>query len=131
MTTLIGNHNDLVDEIIFLSTKVNVTKQDFINLLNKYNIGINYDDSMILSIISTGDPVNYEAVRFLLELMADPNLIMDYDILAYETSNIKKLRLDAVFKSFGYKCNWGTLKIGEFMDMEEMATSGKDIRKTL
>ena len=112
-TVLINEHNKLIRDIINCSNKNDISKQDFINLLNKYAIDVNYDDSVIISLVATNSPVNYEAVRYLLELGADPNLIMDNDLLASESSIIQKLRLDAIFKSFGYKCDWPACK-GKF-----------------
>jgi hypothetical protein len=102
-------HNDILDKYLKVCDK-KLTKKIIYDILVKYNIDINYDNSLFLFCASTsmGDDTeepNYKNIKLLLKSGADPKLMMDKDIL-YEIHPINQIRLDAVFRIYGYKCKW-------------------------
>jgi hypothetical protein len=48
----------------------------------------------------------YGNIIVTLKLGTDPRLIMDQDIIAAEMHPINKIRLDTIFKIYGYECEW-------------------------
>ncbi len=116
----IPRHNELINEI--LDTKI-LTKTFVSRILDKYDIDINYNNSMILLLVlpcQEPDIVAYQNVNLLLSMGADPNLIMDDDILCFETSFYIKIYLDAIFQSYGYKCLWEGSTTGSIIDIEKI-----------
>ena len=104
------DHNKIVDDFINLCNK-NLTEKIISKCLSKYNIDINYDNSMLLNFASTSmgdsteDP-NYSNIKLLLEMGADPKLMVREDIISCETHPINQIRLDAIFKLYGHICKW-------------------------
>ena len=97
-------HNKIVDESINLmdsSEKVTVNKINAI--LEKYKIDINYDDGLLL--VNALSAINYRAVRLILKLGGNPNLIMNDDLIM-EMETEDKIRMDGILRSFGYIMEW-------------------------
>ena len=121
-----NNHNKIVDYAMKLADNNNITKKDKKDLekiLKKYDIDVNYDNSIMLAIVCSYEKANYKAVRYLLELGADPNLIMDHDNIVYdmiENGLLAKTRLDGIFRSFGYECLWVSNGDTDFIDMNQI-----------
>ena len=122
------NHNEIVEFAINLTEKNNLTCKKIKNQLNKYNIDINYDNSMILALVCNNDARDcntLKIIRLLLELGANPNLIMENDLIEYDmgmgdnNEYVEKLTLDGLFRSFGYECNWIN-RNGEIIDFNKL-----------
>ena len=85
------------------------TDEKLCTLLDKYGVDINYDNSMLLACIACGESHSvreYININLFLRMGANPHLIMDDDLICFDTSIEIKIYLDAIFKSFGYKCKW-------------------------
>ena len=86
------------------------TKSKIDEILNRYNIDINYYDGLILTLIvqNMASPVmkDYQNVNLFLQMGANPNLIMGEESIIFNIDMKGKLCLDAIFQSFGYKCLW-------------------------
>ena len=106
-------HGEIIDTLINSSSKK--LTANFINkFLKKYNIDINYDNAVFLTLVVTGfsrDSANepdYDNIKLLLEMGSDPTLMMSDHMLIYESSPINIIRLDTIFKMYGFSCKWGT-----------------------
>lgn len=104
--TFIKNHNLLLEEAIYMKKW---TKENLISLLKKYDIDINYGDGLLLSIVASNqsyDIDSFKNINLFLQMGANPYLIMDDDLIIFDTSTGVKICLDAIFNSFGFKCKW-------------------------
>jgi hypothetical protein len=117
----INIENNIIEDFVKLCNKKGSIKKALLNILQKYDIDINYSNAMILSIMANRDNKNYRRIVLLVKMGADPNLIMDNDLIIHDLSNLQKLRLDAVFKSLGYKCKWRSVIENKYIDMEKMS----------
>ena len=89
-------------------------------LLEKYGIDINHDDGLLLEIVCgcmlyDSDEPNYANIKLLLELGADPTLLTveDHYYPRVIVSLLNFIRIDSIFRSYGYVCNWST----EYLNM--------------
>lgn len=101
--------NKISDDIWDMCSGEKLNAEIINKLLEKYNIDINFGDSEILA--HSGAFMRYDDIRLLLSLGANPKNITEKDIQDMEP--IDKIRLDAIFKSYGYDCNW------EFVDFNK------------
>lgn len=81
-------------------------------ILDTYDIDVNYGDGLLLACAipattdAVGDKKYFHNVRLLLRMGADPNLIMNNDLLVYDTHPVNKIRLDGLFMAYGHNCEW-------------------------
>ena len=88
----------------------------FVNkFLEKYNIDINYDDGLLLGIVCENGSeleLDYHNIKLLLDLGADPTLLSKHDdglyYCRFSISRLNYVRLDTIFKMYGYVCDWGS-----------------------
>jgi hypothetical protein len=99
-------HNEIVDRFInlFDPEKDNIIKKLTITtILTLYGIKISYNKNLILSLAVSLK--HYRGVRICLLLGASPHDILDSDTVM-ELDIIDKLRVDGIFRSYGYICEW-------------------------
>jgi len=104
-----SNHNKILGEVIKICDK-KISEKIINTFLKKYDIDINYDNSLILkSACYPGDDEddpNYHNIKILLDMGANPLPLVDDDIIGSEIHPINRIRLDAIFKMYGYNCDW-------------------------
>lgn len=104
--------DEIFDKFVELSEK-KINKKMIKSLLEKYDIDINYADSSLLREICIAhnyeeiDDPNYHNIKILMDMGADPTPLPLDDILGAESHPMLKIRLDAIFKLYGYNCEWG------------------------
>jgi len=108
-------HNKLIEEFNEYSKKKPKIKE-VKAIIEKYNIDINYDDSLLLVIACAVGP-NFKLCRILLDMGCDPYLIADHKSLVYDTHITDQIRLDGLFRSYDFELKWqGTLDYTPFLD---------------
>src|ERR1044071_4674915 len=85
-------------------------------ILKKYNIDINYDNSLLLSLVCDGggDDPNFNNIKLVMDMGADPRLLEYHDIITCEQNKMHYIRLDGIFKLYGYKCKWMNNELDEY-----------------
>lgn len=102
-------HNKIVKDVIDICDN-KITKKIINTFLKKYDIDINYNDSLILcNACYIGDDEtdpNYHNIKILMDMGANPLPLVDDDIIGTTIHPINRIRLDAIFKMYGYNCDW-------------------------
>uniref|UniRef100_A0A6C0C5Q8 Uncharacterized protein n=1 Tax=viral metagenome TaxID=1070528 RepID=A0A6C0C5Q8_9ZZZZ len=108
-------HNKLKAEFIKYSQKKPKT-EDVEAIMEKYNIDIDYDDGLLLLMACAVKP-NLVLCRLLLDLGANPYLISDHKSLVYDTHITDQIRLDGLFRSYGFELVWmGTMDYTPYLN---------------
>ena len=94
----------ILSEVMALVENKKNQKKEMINdLLQKYSIDMSFDDHIILvTFVYLND---YIGTRACIELGGNPQLIMDNDSIC-KMDELQKIRMDGLFRSFGYECEW-------------------------
>jgi hypothetical protein len=103
------DHNEIFEYVIKLSESKKKNKKKLIRkLLSKYHIDISYNYHIILATFVSME--DFIGARKCIELGGDPHCIMDDDCVC-EMDSAQKIRMDGLFRSFGYECKWKDFNI--------------------